>query len=186
MEPPAGRQVTASAPIRHPESRRVLRGREFGELRPGARAFGDRARSSLGSRLGTRRSRAEYRTVVPDPGARVHVAGRRLNDDKVDAKGQPRNPSTVRQGDLGEETADRPPQACPLSPVERLFGQTVLPASAPADLDDDEHPRRAGIHGHDVQLTVAGSNIPGEHVPTGIRQESDDELFSRPAGTRRS
>ena len=71
-----------------------------------------------------------------------------------------------------------------LAVVHGLLGQPEVAPSAPAHLDDDERPRRAGIDGDDVQLVAADTDGPREDRPAGGDQAVDDDLLrgiARPA-----
>ena len=79
----------------------------------------------------------------------------RLNHDEVDADWQPRKRTAVGKSGRRKEATDRPPQPRPFAPVKSLFGQPEVATAAPADLDDDERPWRAGIDRDDIELAVA-------------------------------
>jgi hypothetical protein len=107
-----------------------------------------------------------------------------IESDEVDA------PSVVRRQDaaigessIGAEGVHGPIEPADLGLVEALLLGPEARRSAAADLDHDDHRRRAGIESHDVELVAADTDLPGEDDPSLATQLVSGHGLGGVAGT---
>jgi hypothetical protein len=112
--------------------------------------------------------------------ARRPGSGRRgLDHDEIDADRQVRQWTAVGQFPAVEEYRDGLPESRSLGGAERLFRQPEVAPAPPANLDEHELARRAGIDGDDVELTATGPDIPGEHEPAFAHESPGHQALRR-------
>ncbi len=108
--------------------------------------------------------------MVPDPVAR-------LDHHEVEPQRQVRQERAVRQAASFEQAVRRGADPDALPAVHRLLWEPECPAGAPANLDRDEHPRRAGINRDQVQFKPSDVDVAPQDRPAGGRQAVGDPLL---------
>ena len=111
------------------------------------------------------------------PNERLRPVVRRLDDDQVEPKRQPRHRRAVGSKAAFNELPPSPSHERALAMVDRLLGKPVRAAAAPADLDHHERGRRARVDRHEIELVAADMDVPGENRPTGVDQPTGNERF---------
>jgi hypothetical protein len=106
----------------------------------------------------------------PPAGCRIRFDGHDVEADRCGRQGSP-----VREAADGEEAPDGPPEPGLLSSVDALLGEAEVPAAPPADLDDDELDRRAGIEGDEIELVPPDPDPAAEDPPAGGREAGGDD-----------
>lgn len=107
---------------------------------------------------------------------------RRLDEDEVEAERESRDGCSAGELVAIEQPEAGLAEAPPLPPADGLLRQSEVAPGAPANLDDDERRRRAGVDGHDVELPPADPDVSCQDRPARGHESGGDELFGGVAG----
>src|SRR3954451_19316893 len=89
----------------------------------------------------------------------------RLDGNDVESERSARHRRPIGEAIELAEAGQGAPEREPLAAVERLLGESVVPAGSPANLDRDELGRRAGVDGDEVDLVVPEADVPSQDRP---------------------
>lgn len=107
---------------------------------------------------------------------------RRLDEDEVEAERESRHGRPAREQVAIEQPEPGLAEAPPLPPANGLLRQSEVAPGAPANLDDDERWRRAGVDGDEIELAPPDPHVPGEDGPAGGDEPGRDERLGGVAG----